>query len=100
MKLIQNIFFSYIIVVNCYAYALMWFDKNQSKKNGKRVPEKRLFFIAFIFGAIGIHLGMKAPIYHKAAKAKFKWGIPLLVVMNVVCVYFIYRYCFDLSLRA
>ena len=92
MKLIHNIFFAYIIVVNCYAYALMWFDKSQSKKNGRRIPEKKLFFIAFILGAIGIYLGMKAPIYHKAAKSKFKWGIPLLIVLNFVCIYV----CFQL----
>ncbi len=92
MKLIQNIFFAYVIVINCYAYALMWYDKHQSKKNGRRIPENRLFFIAFVFGAIGIYLGMKAPIYHKAAKTQFKIGIPLLIVINAVCVYFIYRY--------
>ncbi len=92
MKLIQNIFFAYIIIVNCYAYALMWFDKHQSKKKGRRVPEKRLFFIAFIFGAVGIYLGMKAPIYHKAAKTPFKIGIPLLILLNIVCVYLIFQY--------
>ena len=69
----------------------MWFDKNQSKKNGRRVPENKLFFIAFILGAIGIYLGMKAPIYHKAAKTKFKWGIPLLIVLNIVCIYICFR---------
>lgn len=92
MKLIQNIFYAYIIAINCFAYALMWFDKQQSKKKGKRISENKLFFIAFIFGALGIYLGMKAPIYHKAAKTKFKWGIPLLIVVNLLCVYLIYRY--------
>ena len=65
----------------------MWFDKNQSKKNGKRIPENKLFFIAFAFGAIGIYLGMKAPIYHKAAKAKFKFGIPIFVIINIIIAY-------------
>jgi uncharacterized membrane protein YsdA (DUF1294 family) len=70
----------------------MWYDKYQSKQRGKRVPENKLFFIAFIFGAIGIFLGMKSPIYHKAAKTKFKIGIPLLIVLNAICVYLIYRF--------
>jgi len=87
MKLLQNIFYAYVIAINCFAYALMWYDKNQSKKKGNRISENKLFFIAFICGAIGIYLGTKAPIYHKAAKAKFKWGIPLLIILNVVCVY-------------
>jgi uncharacterized membrane protein YsdA (DUF1294 family) len=92
MKLLQNIFYAYLIFINCYAYAIMWFDKHQSIKNKKRVSENRLFFVAFIFGAIGIYLGTKAPIYHKAAKAKFKIGIPLLILLNVVCVYFLVQY--------
>lgn len=93
MKLIQSIFFVYVIVINCYAYALMWYDKNQSKKKGNRISESKLFFIAFMCGAFGIYLGMKAPIYHKAAKAKFKLGILFLIILNVVCIYLIYNYC-------
>jgi len=92
MKLLQNIFYAYLIFINCYAYAIMWFDKHQSIKNKKRVSENRLFFVAFIFGAIGIFLGMKYPMYHKAAKTKFKIGIPLLIVLNAICVYLIYRF--------
>ena len=41
---------------------------------------------------VGIYLGMKAPIYHKAAKGKFRWGIPLLIVLNVICVMFVLDY--------
>ncbi len=92
MKLIQPIFLAYLFVINCYAYVLMWYDKYQSKQRGERVPENKLFFIAFVFGALGIFLGMKSPIYHKAANAKFKIGIPLLIVLNAICVYLIYRF--------
>jgi len=93
MKLLQNIFYAYVIAINCFAYALMWYDKSQSKKKGTRIPENKLFIVAFIFGALGIYLGMKAPIYHKAAKTKFKWGIPLLIVWNVICIYVCFRLC-------
>jgi uncharacterized membrane protein YsdA (DUF1294 family) len=93
MKLFQNIFYVYVIAMNCNAYALMWYDKYQSKKKGKRISENTLFFIAFIFGALGIYFGMKTPIYHKAAKAKFKFGIPFIIILNVVCIYLIYKYC-------
>ncbi len=92
MKLLQNIFYAYVIAINCLAYSLMWYDKHQAKKKGKRIPENKFLLMAFIFGAIGIYLGMKAPIYHKAAKAKFKWGIPFLIALNIVCIYLIGRY--------
>jgi len=87
MGKLQNIYIIYIIAINFIAYVLMWYDKYQSKNRGSRISENTLFFIAFIFGALGIYLGMKAPIYHKAAKAKFKWVIPLLIVLNVACIY-------------
>lgn len=67
----------------------MWFDKIQSKNKGNRIPENTLFLIALIGGALGIYLGMKAPIYHKASKAKFRIGIPLLIIFNVVVWYFV-----------
>jgi uncharacterized membrane protein YsdA (DUF1294 family) len=89
MKLIQNIFYTYGIAINCFAYALMWYDKHQAKKKENRISENKLFFIALIFGAIGIYLGMKAPIYHKAAKVKFKWGIPFLIALNVVAFMYV-----------
>ncbi len=92
MKLIEKAFFVYVIAINCFAYALMCYDKHQAKKKGKRIPENKLFIVAFAFGALGVYLGMKAPIYHKAAKAKFKWGIPFIIILNIISVYFIYKY--------
>ena len=70
---------------------MMMFDKYQSKKKGSRISENTLFLVALLFGACGIYLGMQAPIYHKASKTKFKWGIPLLMVLNVVSGYFLYH---------
>ena len=71
---------------------MMWLDKYQSKKKGSRVPENRLFIIAVLLGAVGIYSGMKYPIYHKAAKAKFIIGIPLLILLNAACVYVTFQY--------
>ncbi len=90
--MIKNAFIIYIILINLIAYIIMCFDKYQSKKKGSRIPENSLFFIALLLGALGIYLGMKAPIYHKAAKTPFKIGIPLLIVLNAICVYLIYKF--------
>ena len=90
--MIKNAFIIYIILINLIAYIILCFDKYQSKKKGSRIPEHSLFFIALLLGALGIYLGMKTPIHHKAAKASFKLGIPLLIVLNAICVYLIYRF--------
>ncbi len=73
------------------AYIIMWFDKYQAIKKRQRVSENKLMLLALLLGSIGIFAGMKAPIYHKAAKPLFKIGIPLLIVINVVVVYFVFR---------
>ncbi|MBK6835055.1 MAG: DUF1294 domain-containing protein [Bacteroidetes bacterium] len=83
---------AYLIVLNLIAYVIMWYDKIQSKNKGNRIAENTLFFIAFIGGALGIYLGMKAPVNHKSAKLKFRIGIPLLILVNGVVVYFAIKY--------
>jgi uncharacterized membrane protein YsdA (DUF1294 family) len=70
----------------------MWFDKYQSKKKNNRISENKLFLLAFLLGAIGIYSGMKYPIYHKAAKSSFKFGIPILIILNGVFVYFTLKF--------
>lgn len=92
MTCYQLIFTGYVGLINLLAYALMAYDKFQSKQKGSRVPEKRLFLFAFAMGAPGIYLGMKAPLYHKAAKPAFRAGIPLIIILNVVIgIYVIYK---------
>lgn len=95
MNNLQNIFILYIIIINVITYTMMLWDKYQSKRKGSRIAENTLFLIAFIFGALGVYLGMKAPLYHKAAKPKFKWGIPLMIILNVVCIYVCSRQLFS-----
>lgn len=90
MTLYQKIIAIYVVTINLISYIVMWFDKYQSKKKGQRISENNLLFLAFIFGSLGIYMGMKAPLYHKAAKAKFKIGIPLLFALNAICVCFLF----------
>lgn len=73
----------------------MVFDKYQSKNKGNRISENKLFLFAFILAAPGIYLGMKYPIYHKAAKPKFKIGIPLIFILNVLIVYMLLTFNFS-----
>ncbi|MDP2388631.1 MAG: DUF1294 domain-containing protein [Bacteroidota bacterium] len=82
----------YCVAINTIAYLCMLIDKYLSKTKGRRIPENTLFLIAFLLGAPGIYLGMLAPVHHKSAKATFKWGIPLLIVMNGVVVWYIVRW--------
>jgi uncharacterized membrane protein YsdA (DUF1294 family) len=83
----NRLFIYYVITINVIAYIVMWFDKRQAIKKQNRVSEKKLFVIALMMGALGIYAGMKAPLYHKAAKPLFKIGIPIAFILNVFVVY-------------
>ena len=86
----QKIVILYLIAINSVAYATMCFDKYQSKKNGNRISENKLFLLSLFFGSVGVYSGMKYPVFHKSTKRKFKIGIPiLLLVQCLVVVYFI-----------
>lgn len=78
-----------LVALNTLAYLLMCYDKYRSVRGGQRIPENTLFMIALAFGAAGIYAGMKAPLYHKAAKPKFRIGIPLLIVFNALLIGFL-----------
>ncbi len=86
-----ELFIICVVAINSIAYLYMIVDKLLSKSKGRRIPEHTLFLIAFLLGAVGIFLGMQLPVRHKSAKAKFKWGIPLLVAVNGVVVWFVLR---------
>ncbi len=87
----QRLFIYYVIIINVIAYVVMWYDKYQAIKKRQRVSENKLMLLALLLGSIGIFAGMKAPIYHKATKPLFKIGIPILIVLNIVVVYFVFR---------
>ena len=63
-------------------------DKRKSiRGSGKtRTPEGVLFFLAVLFGSIGVYLGMLA-FRHKTKRWYFQIGIPLLIVQNLATLY-------------
>ena len=80
----------FFLVVNLAAFFIMLWDKARSRKHGKeRISEGLLFFMATIFGSVGVYLGMFA-LRHKTRKWYFLIGIPLLMVENLALLYLVY----------
>jgi uncharacterized membrane protein YsdA (DUF1294 family) len=78
----MTVLLAYCAAVNLIAFWTMGHDKARSRKKGWRVPEKRLFAIAAIGGAIGMWAGMKV-FRHKTKHLSFALGIPVLAVVNL-----------------
>jgi uncharacterized membrane protein YsdA (DUF1294 family) len=69
----------------------MYLDKKKSRQNGhRRISEGMLFFLATIFGSIGVYLGMFI-FRHKNKKWYFIVGIPILILQNIVFLQFVFN---------
>ncbi len=90
-----NLFFvSLLITIMTFrAYFMMISDKRKAIKGEWRTPEKRLFKAAFLFGSLGIWLGMLPPVNHKKSKTSFLMILTLITAVQVfVFVHVYYTY--------
>lgn len=72
----------WIVFINAVAYLVMSEDKRRARMGRDRVPEKTLFLLAAIGGALGIWIAMYRK-RHKTRHLTFKVGVPLLLIVNV-----------------
>lgn len=85
----EQIFLLYLFAINVFALLAMGWDKWKAIRQGWRVPEKTLLLIGLLGGALGLLLGSK--IYrHKTQKRIFRIGIPLLLMINLIEIYFLF----------
>jgi uncharacterized membrane protein YsdA (DUF1294 family) len=71
-----------LVLMNLLSFALMGIDKLKAKRGSWRVPEKTLFLVTALFGALGGTLGMRL-FRHKTKHWYFKYGFPLLLVVQI-----------------
>lgn len=83
-------FIYYLIIINLISFFTMNYDKNQARKHQWRVPEGRIFLLALILGGPGVLLGMYL-FRHKTKHAKFLFGIPTIIILEVIAILKIYR---------
>jgi uncharacterized membrane protein YsdA (DUF1294 family) len=73
----------YFLVVNLFTLFLMRVDKQKARKEQFRIPERTFFLLSILGGAFGTYLGMHL-FRHKTKHKRFKIGIPLLIIWNIV----------------
>ena len=75
----------YLMAVNLAAFFLMGVDKRRAVGKKWRISEKTLFLPAVLGGALGELLGMRF-FHHKTRHWYFRWGFPLLLVVQLLLV--------------
>lgn len=77
----------YLIGINAITFFIYGLDKLKAKKGKWRIPEMTLILLAIAGGSIGAWLGMKVW-HHKTIHKKFKYGIPLIIMLQItLCIY-------------
>lgn len=82
---IKEIVIVYLVVINVATFLTYGIDKWKAKKSLWRIREASLLGLAVLGGSIGAWLGMKVW-HHKTQHLKFKYGIPLILVVQIVIV--------------
>lgn len=78
----EMIIYTSIAIINVITFLVYGIDKWKAKKEKWRIPESTLLLLAVVGGSIGALLGMKVW-HHKTMHKKFKYGIPLIIVLQI-----------------
>jgi uncharacterized membrane protein YsdA (DUF1294 family) len=71
-------------IINLVGYYMMYNDKQRAIKKQWRIREAHLFTVALLGGGLGVWLGTKAPLFHKAAHWQFRLGVPLIMLAQTI----------------
>ena len=80
----------YLLVVNTLTFLLYGIDKYKAKKARWRISEATVLMMAVIGGSIGAWAGMRLW-HHKTMHKKFKYGIPLIILLQVALVFYLHN---------
>lgn len=93
-----------LIVINVLTFLVYGIDKWKAKHGSWRISEATLLTLAVVGGSIGALLGMQVwhhKTLHKggtrdvdniAGGYQFKYGLPLILLAQIVLIYFISKY--------
>ena len=86
----------YLLAVNIATFLLYGIDKYKAKKSKWRISEATLLMMAVIGGSIGAWSGMRLW-HHKTMHKKFKYGIPIIIILQVALAVYLHKNNIDWS---
>lgn len=70
-----------LLGMNALSFGLMGADKRRARQGKRRIPERTLWAVSALFGALGGMLGMAA-FHHKTRHRSFRVGMPALLAVQ------------------
>ena len=80
----------YLIIINLLTFAVYAVDKLNAIEHRGRIRIITLLGLAFVGGTVGALLAMYI-LRHKTQKDYFTWGVPLIMIMHIFVIYFVFR---------
>lgn len=80
----------YLIAVNLASFFTFALDKRKALKHKYRIPERRLFLFAALGGSPAALAAMYL-FHHKTKKPAFKFGIPLILFIQLALIFYILK---------
>ncbi len=85
--------FVYLIFINILALVLTVSDKRRAKTHKERISEFTLMLVAALGGSVTMYITMLI-IRHKTGHLKFMLGIPIIILIQIITVFFIWRFTY------
>jgi len=79
----------YLLVINIIAFCLFGLDKYRARRQLYRISEKTLLMVALAGGTAGAWVGMYFW-HHKTKHRQFTLGVPVMMLAQIMLVYFFY----------
>lgn len=87
----ENIILIYLLAINLISFALFGIDKWRAKNKKWRISESILLLSSLLGGATGSLIAMVV-FKHKLSKKKFYLGIPILIGLNRIGLFWLLNY--------
>ena len=81
----------YLVIINILNFAMFGADKWKAKHDRRRVPERTLWLLTVLGGALGALIGMQV-FRHKTQHRSFRWGVPLLLLVQIILLILLIYY--------
>ena len=88
MKTVLFILIALTAIMSIVSFLLMRYDKQCARQHKRRVPERTLFLVTGVFGAIGGTIGMHV-FHHKTNHWNFRMFFPLMMIVQIAIIGFV-----------
>lgn len=85
----EVLLWGYLLLVNLLAFALFGIDKRRARLGRWRIPESTLLLLALLGGSLGAIIGMYY-FRHKTRHRKFRYGLPLILLLQLGSVLYLF----------